>query len=160
MTTDDEEQFPPVQADDPAVLQQCLKELRWRYPEETGAVDGSALEAAIREGLKLCPTLRINDLKEVRRFLALTFLLTPAQKKSPLLGTVVYRIVMALAYWGARKRMNFIYKFVVGRPPPEVEPDFGTWFIADPKWYPNVTPDALSRSILAPLPPSAASPPG
>ena len=159
MTTDDEEKFPPVDAGDPQVQQQVLQELRWRYPKETEAVEASALEAAVQEGLKLCPPLRINDPKEIRRFLALTVLLTPAQKKSALLTTVVYRVLMALSYWGARKRMNFIYTFVVGRAPPEAEPDFGVWFIADPKWYPNVTPDNLSRAIFRTLPPSAARAP-
>jgi hypothetical protein len=158
-TTDDEEKFPPVQADDPPMQQQYLQELRWRFPNETGAIDGSALEAAVQEGLKLCPPLRISDPKEVRRFLALTVVLTPEQKQSDFLKTVVYRVLMAFHFWGARKRMNFIYTFVVGRAPPEVEPDFGVWFIADPKWYPGVTPDDLGRAIFSSLPASAAPPP-
>ena len=153
-TTDDDEKFAPVQPDDPQEQQQYLRELQWRFPKETGAVDGSALEKAVQEGLKLCPALRISDPKEVRRFLALTVLLTPAQKQSEFLRTVVYRVLMAMGFWGARKRLNFIYTLVVGRAPPESEPDFGVWFIADPKWYPGVTPDDLGRAIFRPLPPS------
>jgi hypothetical protein len=151
-TTDDEEPFPPVEADDPAVLQRYLEELRGRFPGETRSVDQDALRATVHEALKLCPPLRINDPEEIRRLISLAVLLTPAQKQSPFLQTVVYRVLMALATWGARKRLNFIYKLVVGRPPPESEPDFDVWFIADPRYYPGVTPDALGRSVFSPLP--------
>ena len=84
----------------------------------------------------MCGPLRINDPKEILRFLALILLLTPAQKASALHTTVVYRVLMQLSIWGARKRMRFIYRFVVGRPAPDPEPDFGVWFIADPQACP------------------------
>lgn len=150
-TTDDDEPFEPVHADDPAQQMHYLRQVQWRYPRETGAVQAAALEDAVKEGLRLCPPLRINDPKEILRFLALTVLLTPAQKQSTLLTNVVYRVLLATDGWGARKRLNFIYKFVVGRAPPDPEPDFGVWFIADPRWCPPVTPQDLGRSIFAPV---------
>jgi hypothetical protein len=151
MTTDDDEPSPPVKPDDPAEQQRYLGQLKWRYPDETGAVDPAALEEAVRAALALCPPLRIDDPKEVLRFLALIVLLTPAQKRSSLLTTVTYRVLLATTSWGARKRLRFIHTLIVGRPPPAEEPDFGVWFIADPAYGPQVTPDDLARSIFHPL---------
>jgi hypothetical protein len=149
MTTDDDETFPPVRPDDPAETLRYVRQLQSRYPQEAGAVERTSLETAVHEGLTLCPLLRIHDPKEVLRFLALILLLTPAQKQSALLRTVVYRVLMAADSWGARKRMNFIHELVVGRAPPDPEPDFGVWFIADPRWYAAVTPLDLDRSIFS-----------
>ena len=155
MTTDDGETFPALLPDDPEVQLQYLRELQWRHPQEAGAVEATALEDAVHEGLKVCVPLRIDHPKEILRFLALILLLTPAQKQSELLTTVVYRVLMVTDYWGARKRMRFIYKFVVGRAPPDPEPDFGIWFIVDPRYGPAVTPKDLGRSIFRLLPESA-----
>jgi hypothetical protein len=152
MTTDDDETFPPLDPDDPEVQRHYLRKLQWRYPQETCACDQIALESAVREGLKLCSPLRINDPKEILRFLAMIILLDPAQKRSVLLTNVVYRVLVATGLWGARKRLNFIYKFVVGRTPPDPEPDFGVWFIADPRGGVAVTPHDLGRSIFNVLP--------
>jgi hypothetical protein len=152
MTTDDDETFPPLQPDHPEVQRHYLRKLQWRYPQETGAAEQAALESAVREGLRVCPPLRINDPKEILRLLALMVLLTPAQKRSTLLTNVIYRVLMATGIWGARKRLNFIYTFVVGRAPPDPEPDFGAWFIADPRFSPAVTPHDLARSIFCVLP--------
>jgi hypothetical protein len=157
MTTDDDETFPPLNPDDPEEQHRYLRQLQWRYPKETGEFEATALATAVNAGLRLCPPLRINDPKEILRFLALSILLTPAQKRSTLLTTVVYRILMATDTWGARKRLNFIYKFVVGRTPPAPEPDFGVWFIADPRYCPAVAPEDLGRSIFLDLPRSARS---
>ncbi len=79
MTTDADEPFDPVQPDDPEQQTRYLRQVQWRYPDETRAVDATALEVAVKEALKLCPPLKINDPKEVLRFLALIVLLTPAQ---------------------------------------------------------------------------------
>lgn len=157
MTTDDDESFPPLNPDDPEEQHRYLRQLQWRYPKETGAYEAAALTNAVNQGLKLCSPLRINDPKEILRFLALSILLSPAQKRSALLATVIFRILMATDTWGARKRLNFIYKFVVGRTPPDPEPDFGVWFIADQRYCPALTPDDLGRSILLDLPRAAGS---
>jgi hypothetical protein len=154
MTTDEEEIFPPIEPDDPEVLRHYLGQLRWRHPEEARAVDAGALERAVHEGLRLCGPLRINDPKEILHFLALILLLTPAQKASALHTTVVYRVLLQLSIWGARKRMRFIYRFVVGRPAPDPEPDFGVWFIADPNACP-VSLEDVRKVLFTALPPAA-----
>jgi hypothetical protein len=146
MTTDDDETFRPVRPHDPGERLHYLRQLQWRYPVESGAVDEAWLENAVHAGLALCPPLRIHDPKEVLRFLALALLLTPAQKQSALLMTVVYRVLMAIDTWGARKRLRFIHTFVVARTPPDPEPDFGVWFIADASAA-AVTPDDLARAF-------------
>jgi hypothetical protein len=137
----DEETFPLLRPDDPDEQLLYLRRLQWRYPKETGVVEEARLRAIVRDALKLCPLLRIEDPKEVVRFLALSFLITPEQRKSVLLETVIKRIMLAADSWSARKRLNFIYKHVVGRPPPDPEPDFGPWFIADPRFLEVSLPD-------------------
>ena len=155
MTTDDEESFPLLEPDDLGVRRHYLGQLEWRYPAETAAVEQSALQAAVHEGLKLCVHLLIKDPKEILRFLALVLILTPEQKRSQFFTTIIYRVLTASHTWGARKRMRFLYKFIVGRTPPEQEPDFGLWFIADPRFMPPVTPEDLERAILNVLPNAA-----
>jgi hypothetical protein len=134
------------------VRQQYQRQLQWRYPAETQVLDAVVLADTVYESLKLCGPLRVQDPKEVLRFLALIVLLTAAQKRSAFLLTVVYRVLLATDGWGARKRLNFIDKFVVGRPPHDSEPDFGVWFIADPRYCPAVTSGDLSRAIFVVLP--------
>jgi hypothetical protein len=155
----DGETFPPLNPEDPGQQALYLTRLRWRYPKETGTVTEARLLEVVREGLKLCVPLHINDPKEILRFLALSLLLTPAQKRSALLRAVLYRVVKAYSNWGAKKRLDFIYKYVVGRAPPDPEPDFGVWVMNDPRFSPEVTLEALGRVILADLqgPPTNAS---
>jgi hypothetical protein len=151
-TTDDTEVFPLLRPDDPQQQQLYLSQLRWRHPDECNAVDPSALERAVHAALEVCVPLRINDPKEILRFVALTVLLTPPQKRSMLLTNVMYRVLLSSRSWGARKRLDFIYKLVVGRPPPDPEPDFGVWCVIDPRDMPPVTPQALNQSIFSSLP--------
>jgi hypothetical protein len=134
----DEQTFLPLRPEDPDEQLLYLRRLQWRYPKETALVDEAHLRGIVREALKLCPVLRIEDPKDVVRFLALSFLITPEQRKSALLETVIKRVMVATDSWSATKRLNFIYKHVVGRPPPNPEPDFGPWFIADPR-FPEVS---------------------
>jgi len=129
-----EETFLPMHPDDPDEQLVYLRRLQERYPKETALVDEARLRGIVREGLKLCPVLRIEDPKEVVQFLALRFLITPEQRKSALLETVIKRVMVATDSWSATKPLNFIYQHLVGRPPPDAEPDFGPWFIADPRF--------------------------
>jgi hypothetical protein len=129
----DDETFSPVRPDDPEEQVLYVRRLQWRYPKETAMLDEARLRNIVRDALKLCPLLRIEDPKEVVRFLALSFLITPEQRKSALLAAVIKQVMAAVDSWSARKRLNFIYRHLVGRPPPDPEPDFGPWFIADPR---------------------------
>lgn len=131
----------PVQPDDPDEQRAYLRRLQWRYPVETAALDEARLLEVVCDALKLCPVLRIEDPHDVVRFLALSFLITKDQKRSPLLETVMKRIMVAIDSWSATKRLNFIYKHVVKRAPPDPEPDFGPWFIADATMAWDIPPD-------------------
>jgi hypothetical protein len=127
-----DEGFPDVRPDDPEVQTLFLRRLRGRYPEETAGIDADRLTEIVRNGLKRCPPLMIRDPRDVLRFLALGVLITPEQKKSKLLEAVLRRVLEAVEDWSATKRMDFIYKHIVGRPPPNPEPDFGPWFVEAP----------------------------
>jgi hypothetical protein len=155
MTTDDDESFPLLEPDDHGVRRHYLGQLEWRFPSETAAVERSNLQASVYESLRLCVPLRIKDPKEVLRFIALVLLLTPEQKRSQFFTTIIFRVLVAIDAWGASKRMRFIYKFLVGRAPPDREPDFGVWFVADPRFLPPLTQDDLKRAILSLLPGAA-----
>jgi hypothetical protein len=150
MSDDNDDSFPPLLPDDPHEQVQYLRRLQWRHPDEASAVDERCLLDVVRAGLRLCAPLRIRDPREVVRFLALSFLITPAQKRSNLHATVIKRVLLAVPGWRATKRLNFIYTHVVGRRPPETEPDFGVWFVVDPRWLP-VPPDALDPVVFAEL---------
>lgn len=134
----DEENFTALKPGDQEQQMTYLRQLQWRYPEETSKIDENRLMEIVRHGLHLCPPLRIDDPKEIVRFLALSVLLTPGQKRSALICTVVLRVMMAVQEWRATKRLNFVYKFVIGRAPPALEPDFGPWFILDTQSEPAI----------------------
>lgn len=104
------------------------------------------------------PLLEPDDLGVQRQYLGQLEWRYPSETASVEKSTtIVFRVLLSFDAWGAKKRLRFIYDFIVGRPAPEVEPDFGVWFIADPRFYPAVTPADLERSIFAVLP-SAADP--
>lgn len=124
-----DEEFPDVHPEDPEVQMVYLRRFRGRYPRETAAIDLDILKAVVVEDLKRCPPLRIRAPRDVLRFLALRVLITPEQKSSKLLDTVIRRVLEAVDDWTATKRLDFIYKHVVGRSPPNPEPDFGPWFV-------------------------------
>jgi hypothetical protein len=156
-TTDDTEIFPLLRPDDPEQRRLYLSQLRWRHPDECNAVDPDALERVLHAALEACVLLRINDPKEILRFVALPVLLTRQQKQSQLLTNVIYRVIVSSRSWGARKRLDFIYKLVVGRAPPDPEPDFGVWCVLDPRDMPPVSPQALQQSIFSLLPSAPAN---
>lgn len=130
----DEDTFPPVRPDDPDEQLLYFRRLKWRYPRETAPIGEDRLQGVVRDGLVLCPALGIDNPKDVVRFLALAFLITQQQRKSAFIETVIKRVMVASDSWSATKRLNFIHKHVVGRPPPDPEPDFGWWFIDDPRF--------------------------
>jgi len=121
-----------VRPDDPEEHKRYLRKLRRRYRKEITGMDQDQLLEIVRDALKLCPSLKIRKPSDVLRFLALRILITPAQSRSRFLVTVIRTILEAVDDWSATKRLNFIYKYVVGRPPPTEEPDFGPWYAEGP----------------------------
>ncbi len=119
----------------PSVSEQ--EELRWvkriqgRYPEQACIIDLAELRQRVREALVLCPALVITEEKDVFRFIALGVLVTSEQKRSKLVEGVVRRILGNLD-WESSKRLDFLYKHLVGRPVSPDEIDFGPTFIPGP----------------------------
>jgi hypothetical protein len=108
-----------------------VKRLQGRYPEQTRVLDPAELLRRVRESLALCPPLEITEEKDIFRFLALSVLLTPEQKKSTLVEGVMRRILSNLD-WDGTRRLDFLYKHLVGRPVSQNEMDFGPNFIPGP----------------------------
>jgi len=126
---EEEEGIPDVHPDDPEEQESYFRRLRGRYPNETAGMNPNHLMQAVREALSRCPSLLIRKPRDVLRFLALVVIFAPKQDESKFLSTVIRRVVNAIDDWTATKRLDFIYKHVVGRPPPNPEPDFGPWFV-------------------------------
>lgn len=125
---DDADDEPGPDPADPATVARYRDRLRARYPNPTKGLSADALTALVANALALCGPLQITAARDVTRFLALSVRITPAQKASPFLAQVTRR-VLAHTDWPARQRLDFIDKHVVGRPPPDPEPDFGPWFV-------------------------------
>lgn len=81
----------------------------------------------VQATLSTCPTLEIVDDEDIFRYAALRVLLTPEQKQSPLIQGVLVRILSNLD-WDSKKRLDFVYKHVVGRPVSPQETNFGKYF--------------------------------
>jgi hypothetical protein len=129
---EEEEGLLDVRPDDPEEQEAYLRRLRGRYPNETAGMSSSHLMETVREALGRCPPLLIRKPRDVLRFLALVVIIAPKQNESKFLRAVNRRVLYAVEDWTATKRLDFIYKHVVGRPAPDPEPDFGPWFAEAP----------------------------
>ena len=123
-----DEDWPKINADDPNEQQRYLWALRGRYAAEAAAIDSAELQRLVRCGLDLCNPLDIKEPQQVVRFLALSFLITPEQRASEFISRT-YQLVVERTDVPARRRMNFLFMHLVGRPSPSVEPDFGPWLV-------------------------------
>jgi hypothetical protein len=112
-------------------VRSLVKRLQGRYPAQTRDIDPAELLRRTREALALCPALEITDEKDVFRFIALSVLITDEQKRSKLVEGVTRRILANLD-WDSEKRLDFLYKHLVGRPVSPDEMDFGPTFIPGP----------------------------
>jgi hypothetical protein len=126
---EEEEGLSDINPDDPEQQESYIRKLRGRYPKETAGMARDQLMELVREALARCPPLKIREPRDVLLFVALCILITPQQRKSKLLESVLRRVLEAIEDWSATKRLDFIYKHVVGRPAPDPEPDFGPWFV-------------------------------
>lgn len=105
-----------------------VKRLQGRYPEQTHGLPEKELLRRVREALAVAPALEITEEKDVFRFVALSVLLTPEQKTSKLVEGVLRRI-LANVDWEGEKRLDFLYKHLVGRAVSPNEMDFGPNFV-------------------------------
>lgn len=127
-------EFPPdaafldVRPDDPEEQERYLQRFRGRYAKEITGLPADRIEEAVREQMKQCPILRVRDPRDVLRFLELRILVAPSQASSPFLQAVTARVLGAVDDWSATKRLDFIFRHVVGRQAPVPEPDYGPWF--------------------------------
>ena len=129
-----DEGVPDVRPGDPEELSLYVRRFRARFRKETAGLDQARLEEIVGARLRVCPRLRIRDPHDVLRFIALSVLLTAEQMESRFLDAVCRRVLGAVDEWSATKRLDFVYKHVVGRPPPVPEPEFGDWL----PWYVDV----------------------
>jgi hypothetical protein len=110
------------------VEQLWTRRLRARFPDQTRGIEAGKLERLVRNSLPLCGPLAIEEDKDILRFLGLAVLVTPEQRRSPLIEGVVRRI-LSNPDWEAGKRLDFLYKHIVGRPVSPDEPDLGPSFV-------------------------------
>jgi len=118
-----------------------VRRLQWRYPQQTSTVNEAQLVEMVRAALSTCPTLLIVDDRDIFRYLALSVLLTSTQKQSPLIQGVLVRILSKLD-WDGKKRLDFVYRHVVGRPVSPQEAEFGMFFPPKSAIAPR-TPDSI-----------------
>lgn len=104
------------------------KRLRARYPARAREFDDVQLDELVRAALAACAPLQVTETRDIFRTLALRVLLTPEQKQSKLTEGALLRIMCNLE-WSAQKRLDFVYKHIIGRPIAPDEPDFGVAFI-------------------------------
>ena len=118
--------------EEPAPL--WAKRLRARYPDQTRELDDAQLEEVVRAALAACAPLEITETPDVFRTIALRVLVTPEQKQSKLVEGTLLRIMCNRA-WSPKKRLDFVYKHLIGRSVAKDETNFGSAFV--PKWRPE-----------------------
>jgi hypothetical protein len=119
-------------SNDPTTLLVWTRKLQERYPEKTANIDELRLLEMVRESLSSCEGLHLSEGNDVFRYIALRVLLTPEQRESRLIRGVLIRTLSYLE-WESGKRLDFIYKHIVGRPVVQNETDFGALFVPETK---------------------------
>jgi hypothetical protein len=119
-------------SNDPTAALAWTRKLQERYPEKSVAIDEIRLLEMVRESLGTCEGLKISDEEDVLRYIALRVLLTAEQRESRLIRGVVIR-TLSYVDWESGKRLDFIYKHIVGRRVAQNETDFGPLFVPEVK---------------------------
>ncbi len=92
------------------------------------------LEEIVRRRTAAAAALEIQDEDDVMRFVDLEFRITAEQRRSPLIvGTL--RRILGNVDWEPAKRLDFVYKHLVGRSVSPTEPTLEPWFVPE---TPNV----------------------
>jgi hypothetical protein len=105
-----------------------VRRVEAQFPEQARQSDPARLTRLVRTYLRLREPLDIEQDKDLLRFLGLALLITPEQRRSPLFQGVTRRI-LAAPDWDATKKLDFLFKHVVGRRVSPEEPDFGPNFV-------------------------------
>jgi hypothetical protein len=122
-----DEEFGEVDPEDPLQQRDYIQRFCGLFAAKIQDMDRAELEQAIINALHDCPRLKIRDPRDVLRFLRLRIFVMPALRSSPFLTTVTKHVLYAIYDWSATKRFDFLDKYVIDRPLPEHEPDFGPW---------------------------------
>ncbi len=105
-----------------------VKRVRLRYPQESAKHTDAELAELVRESLNTCDGLQIKDEAAILRYVALRVLITPQQRQSRLIRGTLIRTLSNLD-WDSAQRLDFVYKYIVGRPVSSSEPDFGPSYV-------------------------------
>ena len=119
-----------IDPEDDDMQRVLVKRLKSRYSDETADFSDEELLSIVKKCLNKCASLEIFSEKDIFRFIALSVLITTEQMKSRLIEGVFKRILANLD-WSSKKRLDFLYKHVVGRFVSQNEIDFGEGFIPD-----------------------------
>ena len=122
----DDDEWPELKPDAKEEQLRYYWRLRTSFPDQTVSINEADLFRLVIDGLVQCNLLGILEPQQVVRFLALGFLITKEQRQSILMSRVTRRVLENTDY-SARRRLNFVYKNVVGRSAPQHEPNFGPW---------------------------------
>ncbi len=102
--------------------------VRARYPRESARYTPAQLADSMVGWVDLLDPLGLEEHEDRVRFLALSVLLTPEQRRSRLVNGVIRR-VMGNTDWEPGQRLDFIYKHLVDRPVSPDEEEFGPAFV-------------------------------
>ena len=108
-----------------AELNAMVVTLKQRYGQRLERQDDDRLARYIDDCRAAAAAAGIEDPNDVLRFIALRFELSPQQQASPLISAAAVR-VLGIHQWSSRKRLDFIYKHLINRPPPKDERAFAT----------------------------------
>ena len=103
------------------------KRVRQLRPERCKDIGDEVLTSIIAAWIDLLQPLQVANPEDQSRFVQLAVLLTPEQKRSPLINGAVQRI-LSYTDWDPKIRLDFVYKHVIGRPVSVAEEDFGPAF--------------------------------
>lgn len=118
---------PDFDPEDMVFVRSCTSKIRYRFRKESQVIDESEHLKMVQAALRSVKPLQISTEPELYRYLSLSVRLRPEQKQSRFLSQIFARIIGNID-WTANMRLNFIEKHIVGREPPEHEPDFGDPF--------------------------------
>lgn len=109
-------------------IEKWSRRIRSRYPKESDRLTIQEMEESMAGWVSLLGPLELNEHEDQVRFLALCVLLDRQHQQSKLIQGVLKR-VMSNFEWSPKRRLDFVYKHLVGRAVSASEEDFGPKFV-------------------------------